>query len=943
MAQEPSALLADTFAKPPPAQRPLLRWWWPGGAVDAQALCTQLRGFADAGWGGVEIQAFRGGLHHTPEGVHEVFTTRWWQNLAAVMDEAERLGLSVDLTFGSCWPFGGGEAITPELATQELSLDWTTVQGPSRFEGRPRPPVRPARFGTRMERDGVVDAQQALPETWRERIAQLTQVEAVLALRGGTPSLGPFPGFVVPLTLPDRWGQVHAAGWVDARATVDLTPLLQADGTLAWDVPEGTWQIVCVARFVSDQRITEAGGRGPQLVLDHLKREAFDAHAARVGHPAFPALARHAGRAWRSVFVDSLEIPTDILWTDDFAGEFERRRGYALRPFLPLLLQPGWRNCFQARNGSPLFDDADAGPRVRADYRLTVSELMIERCYAPLADWAARHGLQAKTQAHGAPVDWLQAYGSAHIPETEDLAGAGAAHFLRVARSAAHLYGRPLITAEAFCWLLEGLAVTPQQLRERADECFVHGVQQLIGHGASARVIAAPADEHPWYPFADMEVGTPLDDANPLWPMLRPLTDYMARCQAVLQRGQAVVPVAVLAPLDLFAFMGAADALTPPLWHDALLDAGLDWDWINADALLKGRLEGQALVTPGGHRYQALLLPDLPALRAEVAEVLAACTAAGLPVRAVGSKPSREEGWLDAAARDQRVRAALATVPAVAPSTIGRELRAAGVPPVVDLPAGHGLQFTVREDDGQRWLFLRNPSPQPRQLQLPVPAGSGAELWHTWTGRQERLAESSGHAVIPLPPRSARLVRLAPHADCVDRTAAAALPAGSVSLPMKGPWAVQARGRGLGGRAISFDTRWDQLQDLSQDPAAADFAGQLHYRTELHLTEADLRAGPLWLDLGQVHDAVQVRVNDTPPATACEAPFLIDVHAALRPGVNRLSITVANRPENARRDPSRPGGLPLPGRRLTRLPTGLLGPVRCISATAAATRWRITP
>ncbi len=935
---------AAQFAAPGPAQRPLLRWWWPGGAVDAAALCKQLRGFADAGWGGVEIQPCRVGLPQGAEGVHEVFTPRWWETVAAVMDEAKRLGLTVDLTFGSCWPFGGGEAITPELATQELTLAWTTVQGTTRYEGRPQMPQRPARFGTRMEQDGTVDEAQALPPDWHERMDARAQVQAVLALRGGTPSLGPFPGFV-PLTLPDRWGQVHAAGWVDAAATVDLTACMQPDGTLVWNVPPGEWQIVSVVRFVSDQRITEAAGHGPQLVLDHLKREAFDAHAARVGDAALPALSRHAGHTWRSVFIDSLEIPTDILWTDDFAAEFERRRGYAITRFLPLLLQPGWRNCFQARVGAPLFDDADAGPRVRADYRLTVSELMIERLYTPLAGWASQHGLQAKTQAHGAPVDWLQAYGSAHIPETEDLAGAGAAHFLRMARSAAHLYGRPLVTAEAFCWLVEGLAVTPQKLRERADEFFVHGAQQLIGHGASAPVRGADTDTHPWYPFADMEVGTQLDDHNPLWPLLRPLTDYVARCQTVLQRGHAVVPVAVLAPLDLFAFMGAADALTPPPWHDALLDAGLDWDWINADALLKGRIEDGAFVTLGGHRYQALLLPDLPALRAEVAERLAACAEAGLPVRAIGNKPAREEGWLDAAARDRRVRAAMADVPTLVPSAIGRDLRATGLAPVLDLPAGHGLQFTVREDGGQRWLFLRNPASQSRTVQLPLPAGSGAELWHTWTGRRERLTAADGHVAVALPARAARLLRVAPQVACVAcvaTTAPAPRPAGAVQLSLNGPWAVRARGRGLGGRVIHFDTRWDQLRDLSQDSGAADFAGQLTYQTEWALSDEDLGAGPLWLDLGTVCDAAQLQVNDAAPVTASEAPFLFDIHVALRPGRNRLSITVANRPENARRDPAKPSGLPLPGRRLTRLPTGLLGPVRCISATAPATRWRIT-
>jgi hypothetical protein len=941
------AIAAD-FAVPGPRSRSLLRWWWPGGAVDADALREQLRGFAAAGWGGVEIQPFRVGLPHgfaaaIADQVHEVFTPRWYAVLATVMDEAAALGLTVDLTFGSAWPFGGGEAVTPELAAQELTFDWTTVHGPGPWRGRPRSPSRPLRFGARLERDGEVDPAQHLPVGWTERIAALATTVAVLAVRGGVPSLGPFAGFVVPLTLPDRWGQVWAPGWIDAPSTIDLSDQVGADGVLEWEVPPGEWQIVVCCRFVGDQRIVEAAGRGPQLVIDHLKRAAFDAHAGRVGDGAVRACARHAGGTWRSVFVDSLEVPADLHWTDDFEAEFLRRRGYALRRFLPLLLQPGWRNCFQARVGAPLFDDTDAGPRVRADYRLTVSELMIERLYAPLAEWAGRHGLQAKTQANGAPVDWLKAYGCAHIPETEDLAGGGAAHFLRVARSAAHLYGRPLVTAEAFCWLLEGLAVTPQKLRERADEFFVHGAQQLVAHGASARLHGAAVDALPWYPFDAMEIGTQLDDANPLWPLMRPLTDYLARCQSVLQRGRAVVPVAVLAPLDLFAFTGAAGRLTPPPWHDALLDAGLDWDWINADALLKGRIEGDIFISPGGHRYRALILPDLPALRAEVAERLAACARAGLPVWAVGGLPAREEGWLDAAARDLRVRAAMSGVQVVAPSTIGRQLRAAGVTPVLDLPAGHGLQFTVREDGDQRWVFLRNPDPQARSVDLAVPAGEGVELWHAWTGRRERLARSDdGPVTVALPACGARLLRQAPQAACV--AAAKVEPVGGnggIARTVSGPWQVQAQGRGLDGRAIAFDETWDQLTDQSQRPDRADFAGRLIYRCEFELAAADGSAGPLWLDLGQVFDAAQVQVNDSAPATGCESPFVFDVSSALRSGLNRIAITVANRPENARRDPAHPGGLPLPGRRLTRLPTGLLGPVRCITASAPATRWQI--
>ena len=133
--------LASDFTHPPVGRRALLRWWWPGGAVDAAALVDQLRGFHAAGWDGVEIQPFRVGLPHpAPAAVHDVFTPRWFGIVAAVMDEAERLGMVVDLTFGSCWPPGGGTAITPELAAQELTLAWTPLRGPCAWQGWPPGP-----------------------------------------------------------------------------------------------------------------------------------------------------------------------------------------------------------------------------------------------------------------------------------------------------------------------------------------------------------------------------------------------------------------------------------------------------------------------------------------------------------------------------------------------------------------------------------------------------------------------------------------------------------------------------------------------------------------------------------------------------------------------------------------------------------------------------------
>lgn len=929
--------LAARFGAPERAARPQLRWWWPGGAVDDTVLREQLQAFAEGGWGGVEVQPCRIGLPAAgPAAVHDYATPSFFQKLATLAGDAAALGMVVDVTFGSAWPFGGGTAITPELAATEVTLAITSVQGPARFSGRPQQPERPPRSGTWMAQHGGMPPEQALPPGWAERIEAQAQVVAVIALPGSAPQTAPFQGFV-PMTCPDAWGHVTASGQVHASAAIDLTDRLTPDGQLDWDVPPGEWQIVVCKRFVADMVVGEGVGIGPPLVADHLHRPGFDAHAQRVGEAGWPWLAPHAGKGLRGVFVDSLELLVDLYWARDFEAEFERRRGYTVRPFLPLLLQPGWRNCFQARNGPPLFDDPEVGERVRADYRLTVSELMIERLYAPYSQWARDHGLLSRTQAHGAPADWLQVYGLADMPETEDLMGGAASHFLRVARSAAHIYGRTLTSGECFVWLHEGLAITPQQLRERADHFFAAGIQQLVAHGASYPL---EHDGQPWYPFAQPEFGTVLDPQTPLWPHLRPLTDYLARCQTVLRLGRAEVPVAVLAPLDLFAHDGAAARLATPAWDTALQAAGYDWDWLNADGLMRSRWADGALITPGGHAYRALVLPGCRALRAELAQQLQALAAWGLPIVWLDHVPTRDEGWLNAQQRDAQVQQAMQAIQArgalcCPADAVGNTLQRLGVVPNIAWPEPATLRFVERRDSELRVFFVHNPGATDAAVQWPLPLGHTLERWDAWTGQRHGVTGS-----LTVPAGQAVIVVMRPGEALpvpVCETFAAPW-----HRALTGPWQVTLAGRGLHGRVIEEALQWSHLQDLSQDPERGDFAGQLHYQLHFDVTESQPNA-PVLLDLGQVHAAASVQLNGGDWQPLCEAPFVIDVTAALRPGVNTLCVQVGNVPENARRDPACPSGLPVPGRRLTRVPTGLLGPVQLRSAHPHETvRWCLT-
>ncbi len=68
-------------------------------------------------------------------------------------------------------------------------------------------------------------------------------------------------------------------------------------------------------------------------VLDHYSRAAIETHLREVGDKLVAAAGPGGIHA---IFCDSLEV-YDADWTPDMFAEFQKRRGYDLRPLLPML------------------------------------------------------------------------------------------------------------------------------------------------------------------------------------------------------------------------------------------------------------------------------------------------------------------------------------------------------------------------------------------------------------------------------------------------------------------------------------------------------------------------------------------------------------------------------------------------------------------------------
>ena len=117
--------LQRAFVSPPADSRIMMRWWWFGPAVTKPELERELRTMREGGIGGVEIQPV---YPLVPDD-----ESRGVRNLPFLSDEfidalrfasrtAHDLGMRVDLTLGSGWPYGG-PGVSIDHAAAKLRVD----------------------------------------------------------------------------------------------------------------------------------------------------------------------------------------------------------------------------------------------------------------------------------------------------------------------------------------------------------------------------------------------------------------------------------------------------------------------------------------------------------------------------------------------------------------------------------------------------------------------------------------------------------------------------------------------------------------------------------------------------------------------------------------------------------------------------------------------------
>jgi hypothetical protein len=116
--------LHQSFLNPPADVRPMMRWWWFGPSVTKPELKKELEAMHTAGIGGVEIQpVYPLAVDGAVEGVRNFryLSPEFLDDITYANSTARSLGLRVDITLGSGWPYGG-TGTTLSLAAGRLKV-----------------------------------------------------------------------------------------------------------------------------------------------------------------------------------------------------------------------------------------------------------------------------------------------------------------------------------------------------------------------------------------------------------------------------------------------------------------------------------------------------------------------------------------------------------------------------------------------------------------------------------------------------------------------------------------------------------------------------------------------------------------------------------------------------------------------------------------------------
>ncbi len=671
---------------------------------------------------------------------------------------------------------------------------------------------------------------------------------------------------------------------IPTEDVLDLTTKMKSDGTLNWTVPEGNWVVMRFGYSLTGRQNHPASPEATGSEVDKLDKEAvrkyintyLDMYKDATG-------GRMGSQGLQFMVLDSYEAGP-MTWTNAFPEEFQKRRGYAIQPWLPVLT-------------GRVIKSAEASEKFLWDFRKTIGELITENHYEVIGEELRKRGMKRYTESHengriyladgmdvkrkaDVPMAAMWTPGSLNGGNTEEVRSEGD---IRESASVANIYGQNLVAAESMTAGGNSFGFSPEKLKRTADLEMASGLNRFVIHTS---------------------VHQPLDDKKPgisLGPFGQWFTRhetwaepakawmaYLGRSCHLLQQGRNVA--------DVLYYYGENQNITwltreklPPV------PTGYEFDFVNA-AALKDAIDvrnGQ-LTARSGNTYRLLVLDETAKfMTLPVLKRLHDLVKAGAKV--AGTKPEQSPSLADDPAEFRAIVGEMWNSPNVLKGSVADALKTLNVSEdVVITKASSKILYRHRRTPEREiyWLDNRSDDPTPAEVSFRV-TGKIPMLWNPQTGKTEIVSYQikDGKTIIPLQFESwgAFFIVFSGNAT----TTAYTKPAQKTTdlLTITNSWTVRfEENRGAPQQATFASlTSWTD----NTDSGIKYFSGTATYENSFRLANADKSADYV-LDLGDVKNVAEVLVNGKNMGIAWKKPFRVDITSALKTGENTVQVKVTN-------------------------------------------------
>ena len=941
--------LLGRFHSPPDAAKPRVYWFWEFNRVTKEGITRDLEQFKAKGISGVNLICTGGYAGKEPLPGVPFLGDEWRALFRHAVSTANKLHLEIGFNLAGGWTMMG-PSVTKDKAMKKVVSAELRVSGKSKFsETLPQPPK--------------------VDDYYHDIMVQAFRLQ-------------------------------DSTKTIDAKSLVDLTDKLDSNGHLEWEVPEGKWVILRTGYTLTGavwskwhaypEGDTFKGGEGYEI--DYLSTSALDDYFAHLGNTVIEE-AKKAGGHLDYLWSDSWECGK-LTWTQDFANQFTRFRGYDLKAYMPVL-------------AGYTVENAAVSERFRDDFDRTIQDCVAENYYGRFEELCHKNGLKVGNEAGGPndipPQDVLKNFSHCDILAGEfwvnghrnAAGGYNKDKHLRLnlkqTATAAHVYGKQQAQAEAFTeqekdgthWSLG-----PSDLKPYANDAFCEGINRFMLHQATCQ---PPSDGKPGYEFCAGQHFTP----NITWWEQSPaFFTYLSRCQYMLQQGKFVG--------DVCFYLGERPPLlAPPKYVIPTLGPGYDCDYSNSDVLLtRMSVKNGRIVLPDGMSYRLLVLQNCVSPSPEIARAVGRyqglnvspvpSNAMSLPVirkirelilmgaTILGPPPAISANLKNYPESDKEVVKIAAEIWGDLDGKTRTERRFGkgriiwGKTPKEILQADDVAQdfsFTGQAEDPDRFDYIHRKDGETEiyfvinrtnQHQLSDftfrVAAKQPEIWDAVTGKTitakaYHQADASTTLSLELDQFSSYfIVFRKPVTIFAEGKANGNFPKLAEIKKLEGPW------------NTSFDPKWGgpakaefpELISWTKRPEEGIkyYSGTATYKKTFDLAKAadgkiniSKKAGRIFLDLGEVKDVAEVRLNGKKLGILWCAPWRVEITGAVKPTGNKLEIDVINLWANrVVRDLALPAD-----KKITKthdafrfdmlnvntplLESGLIGPVRIYTAT----------